>query len=330
MKITLRDCSHLTGAVVQTGTRIRITGVSTDSRKVKKGNIFFALRGEKFDGHQYWQDAYRQGASIVVVEKTWLEANGGSARGITIPVVAVPDTTKALGELAGIYRQKFAIPVLAIGGSNGKTTTKEMIASVLRKKYSVLSTEGNLNNHIGVPQMLFRLTPKHDIAVLELGTNHPGELGYLCSITRPTHALITNIGREHLEFFIDKRGVAQEETELFRAVEKKGTAFVNLNDQFLAPFQKKVRYVVSYGTAPRAAVRGMKMKLNDLAQPFFELRVKGKKIVYPLQLSAAGMHNVSNALAAAAVGTAFRVPVKKIAEALEQFNAAQKRHRDTE
>ena len=218
MKLSLKDLEKLRPVEIvnkELLKRKKITGISTDSRTIQPGNIFIALRGEKFDGHQFVEDVVKREPAAVIVDAGWRQENLELSRQLQSTLVVVPDTTKALGDLANIYRKKFSIPVVAVGGSNGKTTTKEMIGAVLRTRYSVLSTEGNLNNHIGVPLMLFRLTPKHDIAVVELGTNHFGEMKYLCDIVEPTHALITNIGKEHLEFFGDEHGVAKEETELF-------------------------------------------------------------------------------------------------------------------
>jgi len=257
------------------------------------------------------------------VDDTWKKENPESAQRLASAVTVVPDTTTALGKLANIYRRKFSTPIVAVGGSNGKTTTKEMVSAVLRTTFDVLSTEGNLNNHIGVPQTLFRLTPKHDVAVIELGTNHFGELKYLCDIAEPTHALITNIGREHLEFFGDEEGVAKEETVLFKSVAAKGFAFVNVDDSRLAKAGKKVRKSMKFGTVRTADVRAQHVRSNEFGQPAFELAVKKKSS--PVQLSVSGMHNVSNALAAAAVGMKFKVPEKKIISALEGYDGANKR-----
>src|SRR5262249_6697413 len=150
---------------------------------------------------------------------------------------------------------KFSIPFLAVAGSNGKTTTKEMISKVLKSRFSVLSTEGNLNNHIGVPRTLFRLNKKHEVAVVEIGTNHPGELTYLCSILEPTHGLITNVGREHLEFFKTLGGVANAEGELFEALAHGGTGFVNADDRRVAAQATRLRRRVSYGFT-KGSIRG--------------------------------------------------------------------------
>lgn len=198
-----------------------------------------------------------------------------------------------------------------------------MIGAVLRTKYSVLSTEGNLNNHIGVPQMLFRLTPNHDIAVIELGTNHFGEMKYLCGIVQPTHAVITNIGKEHLEFFGNEEGVAKEETELFRSVAAKGFAFVNADDKYLVKAGRKVHRALKYGEGRTADVQARRIHTNEHGQPAFELLVKKK--TDEVHLSVAGLHNVSNALAAAVVGLKFKVPKKEIISALEKYVGVNKR-----
>ncbi|MGA7159835.1 MAG: UDP-N-acetylmuramoyl-tripeptide--D-alanyl-D-alanine ligase [Bacteroidota bacterium] len=326
MKLSLKDFQKLGQAEIinkETLKNKTITGVSTDSRTIEPGNIFFALRGENFDGHKFIEDVVKRNAAVVIVDAAWEKKNHELSKRLESAVVVVPDTIKALGGLANIYRKKFSIPVIAIGGSNGKTTTKEMISAVLRSAYSVLSTEGNLNNHIGVPQMLFRLTSKHDIAVLELGTNHFGEMKYLSKIVEPTHALVTNIGKEHLEFFGDERGVAKEETELFAKISAKGFAFINADDGYLVRAGKKVRHSLSYGLARTSDVQGRHVRTNEKGQPLFELAVKKK--TSDVCLSVTGLHNVSNALAATAVGVEFKVPEKKIISAIQQYVGASKR-----
>jgi len=326
MKLSLNDLEKLRPVEVVNKKLLKdkkITGVSTDSRTMQPGDLFIALRGEKFNGHEFVEDAVIRNAAAVIVDETWKKENLELSERLQSALVIVSDTTKALGDLANIYRKKFSIPVIAVGGSNGKTTTKEMISAVLRTTYSVLSTEGNLNNHIGMPHMLLRLTPKHDIAVVELGTNHFGEMKYLCDIVEPTHAIITNIGREHLEFFGDEQGVAKEETELFTAVASKGFAFINADDNSLVRAGKKVRRTLKYGVARKADVQARHVHADEEGRPVFELVVKKK--VNEVRLSAAGMHNISNALAAAAVGVKFKVPMKEIISALEQHAGANKR-----
>ncbi|HEY6953144.1 MAG TPA: UDP-N-acetylmuramoyl-tripeptide--D-alanyl-D-alanine ligase, partial [Bacteroidota bacterium] len=231
-----------------------ITGVSTDSRSTQQGDAFFAIRGEKLDGHDFVTKAIGSGASVIVVDRKWADANGTMLVSISVPRLVVGNTTVALGDFAAAYRSKFRIPFIAIAGSNGKTTTKNMVSAVLATKYNVLSTEGNLNNQIGVPQTLFRLTEDHDLAVVEIGTNHFAEIEYLCRILAPTHGLITNIGHEHLEFFGSLQGVAKAEGELLEWLHSsRGTFFFNKDDSLIAGRLNKSRgtKTVSFGFAAR-------------------------------------------------------------------------------
>ena len=326
MTLTLRELSKIAHVGIRNQDALRrkkITGVSTDSRSIAAGNLFIALKGPNFDGHKFLGDVFRKGALAAIVEQS-----AGIAVDTSIPLIVVEDTTKALGELAGVYRKRFKIPVLAVAGSNGKTTTKEMISQVLRSKFNVLSTEGNLNNHIGVPQTLLQLRKKHDIAVVEIGTNHPGEIRYLCDILKPTHGLITNIGSEHLEFFKSIEGVAEEEGELFESLQrdKKGVAFINADDARVVERASKIRKHVRYGIVARKAdVKGKILAMQDAASVRFQFSGKGVKKPVKLRIGIAGVHNATNALAAVAVGLAFKVTPKQISSALETFMPASKR-----
>lgn len=328
-KITTSDLKKLTGAeLVNTELlkRRKISGVSTDSRAVKKDDLFFALKGEKFDAHDFIDSAVKAEAIVIVVHRDWAEKNNQYFRTFPCVFVVVEDTTIAFGELAKIYRHKFDIPVIAIGGSNGKTTTKEMVKAVLQTKYDVLCTEGNLNNHIGVPQTLFRLRSKHTAAVIEIGTNHFGELKYLCGIADPTHGLITNIGKEHLEFFGNEDGVAKEELELFNYLNSvKGIAFVNSDDRYVEAGSKKVKKQISYGITSKADIKGKKIVTDKLGQSSFDIVWQKKDIAFKVSLRVPGLHNVTNALAASTVGLSLRVKPKKIADALKHFSSASKR-----
>lgn len=326
MKFNAKDIARIPHLEFRNGNLLKgrkISGVATDSRELRAGQIFFALRGESFDGHKFLADVFEKGASAAVVSSP--EAAG------TFPdkvMLVVEDTVRALGDLARMHRQRFDIPVLAIGGSNGKTTTKEMVATVLGAKHRVLNTEGNHNNYIGVPLTLLRLQKKHDIAVIEIGTNHPGEIAYLCGIVEPTHGLITNIGREHLEFFGTLDGVADEEGALFESFRhrKKGLAFVNADDERVAVKAKGIKKRITYGiAAKRPDFRGKVVGCD--ASGCAEIRFSGKSIKKDesVRLSIPGEHNAINALAAVAVGATFRVPGRKIRKALESFRPASKR-----
>jgi UDP-N-acetylmuramoyl-tripeptide--D-alanyl-D-alanine ligase len=304
----------------------KITGVSIDSRTVAKGDLFIALRGERFDGHNFISKAVEAGAACILVEHRWSRANAPMMVSIHIPRIVVDNTVESLGHLAAAYRRKFNIPFIAVGGSNGKTTTKEMMKSVLSARYRVLGTEGNLNNHIGVPQTLLRLENKHEVAVLEIGTNHPGEINYLCSMARPTHGLITNIGREHLEFFESLEGVAKAEGELFDWLsEHRGIAFVNNDDRYIKRLKKKVKKKVCFGfAAGRDLIKGTVVSTNAHGRALLRVKPAGKKS-FEVEVGVPGEHNAKNALAAAAVGLALKVGPPDIQKALNSFQAATNR-----
>ena len=224
------------------------------------------------------------------------------------------------GERAREHRRKFNIPIIAIGGSNGKTTTKEMIRDVLRYKYNVLANEGNMNNHIGAPSTILQLNDTHEIAVVELGTNHFGELKYLCDIIEPTHVLITNIGKEHLEFFDNQDGVTLEETELYRyAIRTGGMAFINTDDAVLKGMKNLLENTVTYGEYSYNDYCVMNVKSNAFAQCSFDVLPKNGLETSYIDLSVYGKHNVNNALAAFAVGRTFNVSINDIKCALNLF-----------
>ncbi|MCX7983794.1 MAG: UDP-N-acetylmuramoyl-tripeptide--D-alanyl-D-alanine ligase [Bacteroidetes bacterium] len=321
--LSLEHCEHsgfehLRGVVA--------TGVSIDSRTISKGDIFIALRGERYDGHDFLSIALNGGAAAVVLEKQWVDANRSMFVSIDAPKIVVPNTTRALGELARNHRRKFSIPLLVVAGSNGKTTTKELIAAVLKERYRVLYTEKNYNNHIGVPLTLFKLEQSHDIGVLEAGTNHNGELMYLCTIAEPTHGLITNIGREHLEFFGSLEGVARAEGELFEYLrEHNGTLIINADDSWIEKLAQGYTRVVRYGFQKRSVfVRGKRLRIQDNGCATFTVKTRcGKEfsVVIPIP----GVHNAMNALAAVTIGLLFHVPKKKIQKALEAAPTPSKR-----
>lgn len=296
------------------------SGVSTDSRTIKAGEAFFALRGDAFDGHAFIGDAFSSGASLAVIDH-----NADRTRFLGKPVIVVRDTVRSLGELARWYRNKFQIPAIAIGGSNGKTTTKEMIASVLSTGYNVLKTEANLNNHIGVPKTLFNLRDNHEIAVVEIATNHAGELSYLCDILLPTHGLLTNIGREHLEFFKNIKGVAEAEGELFEALRRNGTGFVNLDDPHIKELGRSLKKKINYGFSGAGRhISGGIIGYGDNGCATLSVTQKNRK-PFRIRLSIPGKQAALNALAAAAVGCMFKISPRNIQTALRNFANVGKR-----
>lgn len=297
--------------------------VVIDSRKVRGGEVFVALGGERTDGHRYIDEVFAQGASWAVVSEEWYAAMPSGTGGGDRKYLVVRDTVEGLQQLAEAYRATFSIPVLAVGGSNGKTTTKELVASVLGTGFRVHMSKGNLNNHLGVPLTLLAMRNDTEVAVVEMGINHPGEMELLASIARPTHGLLTNIGHEHLEFLHDLAGVAAAETKLFEYLDTHGgTCFVNTGDPWLkaaaAGLERKVLYGLeeSAQTSPHAE----SIVLDAFGRASFRL-CSGTGCV-PVVLRLTGRHNVVNALAAAAVGSYFGLSLGSIQEGLEKLQPA--------
>ena len=323
MKITLEDLKSVPHVALHKFESLNIkkfSGISTDSRSVKPGELFFAIRGEKFNGHEFVSRAFSKGASCAVVEET-----AGRQSWSDFPLFIVENSVRTLGELANVHRQKFEIPIIAVAGSNGKTTTKEMIAAVLSTQYSVLSTAGNLNNNIGVPQTLFGLTKRHQIAVIEIGTNHFGELKYLCEILNPTHGLITNIGHEHLEYFKNIEGVSKGEGELYQAISKKGQGFVNTDDEYVVGMAKVLKNKITYGfSKKRNRTQGRLTNIDNKGCPEFSVKTRSKK-EFTIKLNTPGTHAMLNGLAAAAVGIKFGIKADNISRSLRKFAGIGKR-----
>ncbi len=292
-----------------------ITGVSIDSRRIQVGELFFAIAGNTYDAHDFVSDAIQSGAVAAVVDKKWHQH--ADIRG---NFILVDDTVKALQTVSQSYRIKFQFPFIAVTGSNGKTTSKEMIVAVLSNQFTVLKNQGNLNNHIGVPLTLFELNPEHNMAVIEMGTNHYQEIMTLADIARPSHGLITNIGAAHLQFFGSLEGVAKAKTELWHYLEENdGAAFVNNDDPFLSRMPPSTKKVITYGFDHPSDVRGEYLGMDDWGFPGF--RVSGVTI----RLRIAGEHNVHNALSAVAIGLEFGIGIEQIRTALETFSPASKR-----
>lgn len=284
-----------------------LTGVSTDTRTLEPGNVFVALRGESFDGHEFLATAVERGAGALVVD------DGARAAGTGVPVFVVPDTLVALGALARYFRTAWSRPVVAVGGSNGKTTTKELVRAALGAKYPVHATEGNLNNRVGVPLTLFELTEAADIAVIEIGTNVPGEVAMLRDIARPDIAVITNVQEEHLEGLGDLAGVMAEEMSLCDGVE---IAIVPVNDaEVVAEARARARMVYTAGLR-RGDVCADEAGIGR--DGFGWLKFGDVKVDVP----APGPHNVSNALLAMAVARACGVSEKEAAAGIASAKLA--------
>ena len=316
MEISLREMAKMLGTRIEGRARsIKSVKLCTDSLAFKRGQVFWALKGENFDGHAFANQVFTQGGCAAVVDEQWLKLNG-KAVNVYVPV---GDTNAALLHLAREYAKKFRIPKIAITGSNGKTTTKDMLAQILAKAGPTLSTQGNFNNQVGVPLTLFELKHTHRFAVIEMGTNHPGEIGPLSEATRPTFSVITNIGYSHLEHFGSKEKIRTEKLTITKGFPGKGTLFLNVDDPLLAQVKGNSRYkLVTYG------IDFGQIRPTDLA--FSSDGCASFKIGRTLfELQVPGRHNVYNALAAIAVATQLRIPKAMIAGALRNFAASKNR-----
>jgi UDP-N-acetylmuramoyl-tripeptide--D-alanyl-D-alanine ligase len=286
--------------------------VQTDTRKIKPGDIFFALKGEHFNGNAFASQAIEKGAVYAVVdEKVPMDI------GIEIPgkTILVNDVLETLQKLAHHHRQQFNIPFLAITGSNGKTTTKELIHAVLSSTCKTYTTEGNLNNQIGIPLTLLKIKPDAEIAVIEMGANHQKEIASYCAYTLPTHGIITNCGKAHLEGFGGVEGVRKGKGELFDFLRtQNGTAFVMSDYDYLNDMSKGISNIITYGTAG-ADITGQAVK----SEPFLEVSVSNGVKISSLQTRLVGDYNLPNVLAAIAVGKYFNVPDESIKKAIENY-----------
>jgi len=294
------------------GTDCRIVGVSTDTRAVTAGQLFIALRGERFDAHDFLEQALASGAAAVLVADAGRIPAGASA-------VVVDDTRLALGRLAAAWRRQFSLPMIAVTGSNGKTTTKEMIAAILKAAFgdAVLATQGNFNNDIGLPLTLLGLDSAHRAAVIEMGMNRPGEIAYLTRIGAPTVALVTNAQRAHLEGMGDLDEVAREKGSIFSGLTADGVAVINADDAYASFWREQVgvQPVRSFGIDRPADVRAG-LRQHGLETALVLHAAEGDA---EFTLAIPGRHNARNALAAAAACLAAGVPLVAVAQGLTAF-----------
>ncbi len=318
MILTIEEVLRATGGkLLQGNGNSSFQGISTDSRTVAEGELFVALKGRRFDGHHYAVEALRKKAGGVLIEEGKIgdiRWNGYRSRA----VIAVEDTLSALGDIAQGWRRKYNTPIVALTGSNGKTTTKEMIAACLETTFPILKTKGNFNNLIGVPLTLLTLTEKERVVVLEMGMNVPGEIGRLAQIAEPDVGLITNIQTVHLEGMGSLERLKEEKGELFRRMRRDGTILVNQDDPRVVdlardyPGQK-----ITFGIEDPADVMAKEIRLNGGEGTSFTLILEGEAIEIHLRLL--GRHFIPNALSAMAVACLFGVEVDQAKEALENF-----------
>lgn len=287
--------------------------VTTDSRNCPRGSIFFALKGEKFDGNQYAEKALAAGCEYAVIDNPKYQTSDRT--------ILVDDTLKTLQQLAHRHRKVIGLPIIGITGTNGKTTTKELLATVLSTKYNVLYTQGNLNNQIGVPLTLLQLTYDHEMAVIEMGASHPGDIKELVDIVLPNYGIITNVGQAHLEGFGSFENIIQTKGELYDYIRRsKGTIFIKRENSDLQEIAKGINQV-SYGHSDDAFAWGNVVDCHPYLT--FEWKQQGK--LHTVETHLIGSYNIDNVLAAVAVGRYFKIPAERISRAIAAYEPTNNR-----
>ncbi len=312
MKFTLNDIAAATkGEISGARTETQFSSIGIDTRKIGAGDLFVAIKGAHFDGHDFIGDAVAAGAGAVLVRN-------GTKLSHPTPAVFVKDTERALGDIAAWWRRRFDAPCVAISGSNGKSTTKEMAAAIAAAKGTVLKTEGNFNNLIGLPLTVFRWTEGHGVAVLEMGMNAPGEIRRLTEIAAPGVGLITNVTAAHLEKLHTVEAVAKAKGELFEAMDSKGLICVNAEDRWVMEAAKGRRGDrITFGMQNDCDVKFLNMETNGLDEMRLAISIKGRE--HTTVLPVPGAHNVMNALAALSIGVALGVDASEAMERLAAF-----------
>jgi UDP-N-acetylmuramoyl-tripeptide--D-alanyl-D-alanine ligase len=319
VKLSLRKIAEFVSATWKFSPEEVAVGYSIDSRTVGAGQLFFAVRGERLDGHDFVERALKNGAVAAVVRRDQLGRYPEDAR-----LLAVEDTLVALQTLATAVRKLWGKPLIAVTGSAGKTTTKEAIAHVLSAQFRVLKSAGNFNNHFGLPLMLLKLEPEYDVAVIEMGMSHAGEIRALAKIAQPEIGVVTNVAPVHLEFFDSIAGIARAKYELVESLPANGTAVLNADDEYVSQFGRDFKgKVVMYGTRSTADVRAEKICSKGSEGTEFEIAIGGVREL--ARLSLVGEHNVLNALAAVAVSLERGMKPSEAVAALATLAPAEKR-----
>ncbi len=315
LKISLEDLFNLPSAVIYNPDGYKpVSNVEIDSRKIKKGSLFVAIKGEKFDGHDFVQTAVKSVAGAVVINKNKLKKFGS----IDTTIIAVDNTTAAYGDIANVWRHKLNAKVVAISGSNGKTSTKEMIATLLTEKFNVVKTVANNNNHIGVPLTILSADEKTEVLILEHGTNHFGEIPYSAKISQPDFALLTNIGDSHLEFLNNREGVYKEKAALLsETVLNNGTVLLNADDQLISNHSKNFSRKVTYGFKGKVDVKGKIVGTTEDGRTKVQV-VYGKE-KFEVALPVYGESNAKNFLAAVSIAIELGLTKKQILEGVRKF-----------
>ena len=287
--------------------------ITTDSRNCPKGSIFFALKGDKFDGNQYAGKALASGCVYAVIDNPDYY--------IGERTILVDNVLKTLQQLAHHHRKVLGLPIIGITGTNGKTTTKELLAAVLSTKFNLLYTEGNFNNHIGVPLTLLRLTHDHEMAVIEMGASHPGDIKELVDIVHPNYGIITNVGRAHLEGFGSFEGVIRTKGELYDYIRRsKGKIFIKKENEYLQSIAKGIEQI-TYGNGDDAFASGQVVSCDPLL--VFNWKQQGK--LHTVETHMIGSYNLDNVLAAVAVGRFFKIPAERISRAIAAYEPTNNR-----
>ena len=287
--------------------------ITTDSRNCPKGSIFFALKGDKFDGNQYAGKALASGCVYAVIDNPDYY--------IGERTILVDNVLKTLQQLAHHHRKVLGLPIIGITGTNGKTTTKELLAAVLSTKFNLLYTEGNFNNHIGVPLTLLRLTHDHEMAVIEMGASHPGDIKELVDIVHPNYGIITNVGRAHLEGFGSFEGVIRTKGELYDYIRRsKGKIFIKKENEYLQSIAKGIEQI-TYGNGDDAFASGQVVSCD----PFLEFNWKQQGKLHTVETHMIGSYNLDNVLAAVAVGRFFKIPAERISRAIAAYEPTNNR-----
>jgi UDP-N-acetylmuramoyl-tripeptide--D-alanyl-D-alanine ligase len=295
--------------------------ICTDTRNILPGCLFFALKGEKFDANTFAEQALKLGAAYAIIDNDIYHTDEHC--------ILVPDALTALQDLARYHRNQLNIPIIGLTGSNGKTTTKELINAVLSRKYRTFATKGNLNNHIGVPLSILSITPQTELAVIEMGANHQKEIEFLCDIAKPTHGLITNIGMAHLDGFGGFEGVKKGKSELFTYLKKyEAFTFANRNNPYLMEMIEKtgLEEVIYYGTEGDNTITGTLLQ----SDPFIELSWTSGQGSFPAKVHLTGTYNFENILAAICIGHFFKVSPEDINAGLSQYLPNNNRSQVTE
>ncbi len=315
-ELSLAEIMEATGARVENAASVVYEDVVTDTRKIAMGNLFLALRGERFNGEDFVRDAVEKGALGVVVSEG---CDREKLRDVKVPVFFVADTLKAYQDIAHAWRMRFDLPVIAVTGSNGKTTTKDLTASVLAARMPVLKTEANFNNEIGLPRTLLQITPTHRAAVVEIGMRGLGQIAALAPVAAPTIGIVTNVGETHVELLGSIENIARAKGEMAEAIAPGGTVILNDDDPRVAAMRGRVRdgvRVVAFGTSGNADVRGGDIEAEGSAMRF-SVSFDGAPPV-PFLLPMAGRHNVYNALAALAAGYVLELTTEEMQAGLAE------------